>query len=91
MARIIGQFPTAISSEDIKIYYRKRGILHFALFAASYFTSMCLLIKSDPNDSNRIYLLYALSMGSGLVLMRYTKMQLIEIPQVLHLRDRPEV
>ncbi|DAZ96083.1 TPA: hypothetical protein N0F65_005861 [Lagenidium giganteum] len=88
--KFLGRFPPSVSEESIQSYYRRRGIFLLSLFISAYLASTVLLFMSEKDANTRICVLYLLTVASGLVVMRFAKMHLIELPQVLALRERPE-
>ncbi|KAJ0412562.1 hypothetical protein ATCC90586_006929 [Pythium insidiosum] len=90
IAKFVGSFPATMSSSDIRRYYRTRGILQVSLFSAAYITGLSLLLRSSDDDVLWLWILYLLTIGSGLVVFRFLKMHFVELPQVLILRDHPE-
>ncbi|GLD99199.1 hypothetical protein PINS_up007917 [Pythium insidiosum] len=91
IAKFVGSFPATMASSDIQRYYRTRGILQVSLFSAAYITCLALLLRSSDAEVLWIWILYLLTIGSGLVVFRFLKMHFVELPQVLILRDHPEV
>ncbi|GLE08442.1 hypothetical protein PINS_up019625 [Pythium insidiosum] len=90
IAKFVGSFPATMASSDIQRYYRTRGILQVSLFSAAYITCLALLLRSSDAEVLWIWILYLLTIGSGLVVFRFLKMHFVELPQVLILRDHPE-
>ncbi|EGZ17869.1 hypothetical protein PHYSODRAFT_503410 [Phytophthora sojae] len=72
--KFVGRFPTSLSANKIKLHYRRRTWPLLLLFKAVM----------------RTWAFYLLSIGSGLVVLRYAKLHLVELPQVLALRAHPE-
>lgn len=90
--KFAGRFPLTMSSSQIRAYYRRHSVILFTLFSVSYVTSLALLLHSSFSDAAvRMWILYVLSITSALVVLRITKMHLVELPQVLALRSHPEV
>ncbi|TYZ64747.1 hypothetical protein PybrP1_004290 [[Pythium] brassicae (nom. inval.)] len=89
--KFVGNFPATMSSAQIRSFYRTRGVLPLVLFTGAYVASLWLLARSTAADgAARPWILFALSATSALVVLRYAKMHLIELPQVLALRCHPE-
>lgn len=90
--KFAGRFPLAMSSSQIRAYYRRHSAVLLTLFTVAYATSLFLLLQSSFNDAAvQVWILYVLSITSALVVLRIAKMHLIELPQVLALRSHPEV
>lgn len=90
--KFVGNFPATMSTAQIRTFYRTRGLLPLALFTGAYIASLTLLVRSKAADGPaRPWILFALSAASALVVLRYAKMHLVELPQVLALRSHPEV
>lgn len=90
--KFAGRFPPTMSPKHIRAYYHTRSAFPLVLFSGAYVACLVLLLTSPPDDSAiRTWILYALSVASALVVLRFVKMHLIELPQVLALRSHPEV
>jgi hypothetical protein len=58
----------------------------------AYAACLVLLVQTKREKAvMRTWAFYVLSIGSGLVVLRYAKLHLVELPQVLALREHPEV
>ncbi|RLN55720.1 hypothetical protein BBJ28_00012414 [Nothophytophthora sp. Chile5] len=89
--KFVGRFPAALTADDIKRYYRARTWPLLLLFALAYAACLALLVQTKREKAMmRTWVFYLLSIGSGLVVLRYAKLHLVELPQVLALRDHPE-
>ncbi|RLN51506.1 hypothetical protein BBJ29_002254 [Phytophthora kernoviae] len=89
--KFLGRFPTSLSADEIKHHYRKRTWPLLLLFTLTYAACLAFLVRTKHEKSMvRTWLFYLLSIGSGLVVLRYAKLHLVELPQVLALRDHPE-
>ncbi|RLN98168.1 hypothetical protein BBJ28_00018028 [Nothophytophthora sp. Chile5] len=89
--KFVGRFPAALTADDIKRYYRARTWPLLLLFALAYVACLVLLVQTEREKAMmRTWVFYLLSIGSGLVVLRYAKLHLVELPQVLALRDHPE-
>lgn len=89
--KFIGRFPASMPAISIWQHYRMRDALVVTIFATGYVASMSLLLLNRREKEAWAWLLYLLSVASGLVVLRITKVHLIELPQVLALREHPEV
>ncbi|OWZ21930.1 hypothetical protein PHMEG_0003454 [Phytophthora megakarya] len=89
--KFVGQFPPSLSAHEIKLFYRKRTWPLLVLFAFAYVACLTFLVLTKREKAvMHTWAFYMLSVGSGLVVLRYAKLHLIELPQVLVLRDHPE-
>lgn len=92
IAKFVGNFPATMSAAQIRSFYRTHGALPFIVFTGAYVASLGLLARSTKADGpSRSWILFAISVASALVVLRYAKMHLVELPQVLALRNHPEV
>jgi hypothetical protein len=91
IAKVAGRFPPSMTSSQIRSYYRTRTAFLFALFVGAYVSFLALLVRTPESRVARTWVLYALSVASALVVLRFAKLHLIELPQVLALRIHPEV
>lgn len=91
IAKYAGSFPVSLTSVEIRRYYISRGVLVFALFVAAYVACLVLLARCRQDSVLRMLVLFLLSVGSGLVVVRFAKLHLVELPQVLALRQHPDV
>ncbi|KAG1709021.1 hypothetical protein DVH05_022652 [Phytophthora capsici] len=89
--KFVGRFPPSLSANKIKRHYRKRTWPLLVLFSLAYAACLLFLVRTKREKAvMRTWAFYLLSIGSGLVVLRYAKLHLVELPQVLALRDRPE-
>ncbi|KUF90531.1 Calcium/calmodulin-dependent protein kinase type 1 [Phytophthora nicotianae] len=89
--KFVGRFPSSLSPSKIKSHYRKRTWPLLVLFVATYVACLAFLVQTKREKAvMRTWAFYLLSIGCGLVVLRYAKLHLIELPQVLALRDHPE-
>lgn len=91
IAKYTGSFPVSLTSTEIHRYYVSRGVVVFVLFLAAYTASLVMLLRCSKTALLRVWVLYLLSVGSGLVVVRFAKLHLVELPQVLALRQHPDV
>lgn len=89
--KFIGRFPASMPAISIWQHYRMRDALVVTIFATGYVASLVLLLLNRSEKEAWTWLFYLLSVASGLVVLRITKVHLIELPQVLALREHPEV
>lgn len=83
----MGRFPTSLSANKIKLHYRRRTWPLLLLFVVAYAACLVLLVQTKREKAvMRTWAFYLLSIGSGLVVLRYAKLHLVELPQVLALR-----
>ncbi|KAF1331222.1 hypothetical protein FI667_g4551, partial [Globisporangium splendens] len=90
IAKFAGRFPPSMTSSQIRSYYRTRAAFLFVLFVGAYVSFLALLVRTPESKVARTWVLYALSVASALVVLRFAKLHLIELPQVLALRIHPE-
>lgn len=91
IAKYAGSFPVSLTSAEIRRYYVSRGALVFVLFVAAYVVWLVLLFRCHRDSVLRMVVLFLLSVGSGLIVVRFAKLHLVELPQVLALRQHPDV
>ncbi|TMW62511.1 hypothetical protein Poli38472_005129 [Pythium oligandrum] len=90
IAKFTGRFPSTMPSSEIRRHYRRRGITMSALFTVAYGILLTLLARAGEAKPILIWVLFLLTIGSGMVVFRFIKMHYIELPQVLILRDHPD-
>ncbi|KAG2771453.1 hypothetical protein PC129_g2735 [Phytophthora cactorum] len=89
--KFVGRFPPSLCANKIKVHYRKRTWPLLLLFVVTYAACLAFLVQTKREKAvMRTWAFYLLSIGSGLVVLRYAKLHLVELPQVLALRDHPE-
>ncbi|KAF4030507.1 hypothetical protein GN244_ATG17719 [Phytophthora infestans] len=89
--KFVGRFPTSLSPSNIKGNYRKRTCPLLVLFVVTYAACLAFLVHNKHEKAvMRTWAFYLLSIGSGLVVLRYAKLHLVELPQVLALRGHLE-
>ncbi|KAG7386189.1 hypothetical protein PHYPSEUDO_000510 [Phytophthora pseudosyringae] len=89
--KFVGRFPSSLSTNKIKRHYRKRTWPLLLLFMMAYAACLAFLLQTKREKAvMRTWAFYLLSIGSGLVVLRYAKLHLVELPQVLALRDHPD-
>ncbi|KAE9006762.1 hypothetical protein PR003_g16607 [Phytophthora rubi] len=89
--KFVSRFPSSLSANKIKLHYRKRTWPLLVLFVAAYAACLVLLVQTKREKAvMRTWAFYLLSIGSGLVVLRYAKLHLVELPQVLALRAHAE-
>lgn len=91
ITKYTGTFPVSMTSSEIQQYYVTRGVVLWLLFMVAYVASLLLLVHANDASILRTWVLYLLAVGSGLVVVRFAKLHLIELPQVLALRQHPDV
>ncbi|KAH7484846.1 hypothetical protein PRIC1_004164 [Phytophthora ramorum] len=88
--KFVGRFPSSLNANKIKRHYRKRTWPLLVLFVLTYAACLAFLVQTKREKAvMRTWAFYLLSIGSGLVVLRYAKLHLVELPQVLALRDHP--
>jgi hypothetical protein len=91
IAKFTGRFPSTMASSEIQRHYRTRGAVMVSLFSIAFVASLVLLARARDDETVWTWITYLLAIGSGIVIFRFIKMHFIELPQVLLLRDHPEV
>ncbi|KAG7398047.1 hypothetical protein PHYBOEH_011778 [Phytophthora boehmeriae] len=80
--KFLGRFPPSLSAGEIKHYYRLRTWPLLLLFALAYIVCLAFLVRTKHEKTMmRTWLSYLLAIGCGLVVLRYAKLHLVELPQ----------